>query len=406
MSKPQDIFGASTPKTALNKPMFHVQDQKAYNVDGGTSIADTWTKRDLNTVILNQIPGASLGTNSVNLPAGTYYVEGGFVSDNSTGIRSVIASIFKDGAKVLQGTSEWGAANVRIKPMVSGVVTMANSGFIDLRYYDGLGQATIGLGTNNNTGSITDATINSIYSDLKIYQLDATVQTPVLVSDKLYPLPGNCMVTGNMHGLEYVRNGNNQVSIYPGICMDSLNTTVLTLSNQQNLNLPTTINTIFNLFLCSDGVVRYDTDVNGTNIVGTLFRRWIGFVRNNVSGVICGFTMARDLMLFTKASENIITLNVTTTYTQFDHSIMIPISRILEIQYGVRDASVNEYLLASDDGVNESFWAGQSTSSADDINFGVWGAYTYSITTFNPNRYFRASSTVIDLLCHAVRMRR
>ena len=284
---------------------------------------------------------------------------------------------------------------------------MANSGIIDLRYYIGLAVATTGLGASNNGGSITDATINSIYSDLKIYQLDATVQTPVLVSDKLFPLPGNCMVTGNMHGLEYVRNGNNQVSIYPGICMDSLNTTVLTLSNQQNLNLPTTINTIFNLFLCSDGVVRYDTDVNGTNIVGTLFRRWIGFVRNNASGVICGFTMTGNWMQFTKASENVITQSVITTYSQFDHSAMIPTSRILEIQYGVRDASVSESIYASEDGVNTLVIVGTTATTVDDTNVNVWGSTgSGTVNTFNPNRYFKTQTSTTDLLCKSVRMRR
>ena len=73
--KPTDFFGASQ-NSVLNKPFMHVQDQKAYNVDGGSSVADTWTSRDLNTVILNQIPGASLVSNGIQLPAGTYYIEG------------------------------------------------------------------------------------------------------------------------------------------------------------------------------------------------------------------------------------------------------------------------------------------------------------------------------------------
>jgi len=54
----------------------HVQDQKPSGTDGGTFAAGSWVTRDLNTVVTNTIEGASLASNSVNLPAGTYYIEG------------------------------------------------------------------------------------------------------------------------------------------------------------------------------------------------------------------------------------------------------------------------------------------------------------------------------------------
>jgi hypothetical protein len=396
MSKPQDVFGSYSPKSALNKPLFHVQDKVGVGVASQTFVLGMM-QRNLNTVITNQIPGASLGTNSVNLPAGTYYIDGSAILYDASGYTAK-AVITDNGGNVLLQGPNIGVYTSKVTP-VSGNITLSSAVTIKLQ------QFTV-TASSENCGSAASSIYPEIYSDLKIWQLDTTIQTPVLVSDKLFPLPGNCMVTGNMHGLEYVKNAANQVSIYPGICMDSLNTTMLTLSNQQNLNLPTTVSTIFNLFLCNDGVVRYDTDVNGANL-STYKIRWFGFVRNNAAGTICGFTMSGNWMQFTKASENVITSVVVTTYTQFDHSAMIPTSRISEIQYGVRDASVSESIYASDDGTNTLVIVGTTATTVDDTNVNVWGSTgSGTVNTFNPNRYFKTQTSTTDLLCKSVRMRR
>src|SRR5690606_17712489 len=49
--------------------------QKATTTDGGSASADTTVTRDLNTVVVNEITGASLSDDIVTLPAGTYYCE-------------------------------------------------------------------------------------------------------------------------------------------------------------------------------------------------------------------------------------------------------------------------------------------------------------------------------------------
>jgi len=50
-----------------------VQDQKVAGTNGGTAIANTWTARALNAIQTNSITGASLASNTVTLPAGTYH---------------------------------------------------------------------------------------------------------------------------------------------------------------------------------------------------------------------------------------------------------------------------------------------------------------------------------------------
>lgn len=60
---------------ATQQQVLHVRDEKAYNVSGGTFTAGSWRQRDLNTVVTNTIPGATLSDNKITLPVGRYHIE-------------------------------------------------------------------------------------------------------------------------------------------------------------------------------------------------------------------------------------------------------------------------------------------------------------------------------------------
>jgi hypothetical protein len=53
-------------------PTLYIEDQKTANTAGGTFTSGAWYKRDLNTVVINEISGASLASSQITLPAGTY----------------------------------------------------------------------------------------------------------------------------------------------------------------------------------------------------------------------------------------------------------------------------------------------------------------------------------------------
>lgn len=59
-----EIFGSN--------PLLFVRDEKASGTAGGDFNTGAWRTRTLNTVVKNQITGASLAANQVTLPAGTY----------------------------------------------------------------------------------------------------------------------------------------------------------------------------------------------------------------------------------------------------------------------------------------------------------------------------------------------
>ena len=61
------------PQQYLKKPLLHVQDQKPTGTGGGTSVSGD-NERPLNTVLTNEIAGASLDSNKITLPAGEYFI--------------------------------------------------------------------------------------------------------------------------------------------------------------------------------------------------------------------------------------------------------------------------------------------------------------------------------------------
>ncbi len=61
-------------KNPIPNEYLHIEDQKASGTDGGTFASGSWQTRDLNTIVLNTIPGASLSANQITLPVGEYKI--------------------------------------------------------------------------------------------------------------------------------------------------------------------------------------------------------------------------------------------------------------------------------------------------------------------------------------------
>ena len=406
--KPQDFFGA-TPNTVLNKPMFHVQDKVAIGTAPQT-FSTGLLQRNLNTVIVNQISGAALVSNGVSLPAGTYYVEGHAAW--SVGAAGDIGRVLiTDGNNNILLQSLNRQIYYSGYGIVSGNITLATAGSIKL-------QQRIPTSTGAVNGVLLNNTDSEVYSDLKIWQLDTTVKTPVLSSNSLYPLPGTSFVEGNMYGLEYARTGNNQVTVQPGICMDSLNTTLLSLAAQQVVNLAATVNGLFYLFLCNDGVVRSDTDVNGANLSAYKIR-WIGYVPNNSSGIVKLFAFKGGLineMWFDRFAEN--TINSTTAppaniTTAIDISSFIPISRVGKATFGAESVTGIQYVAIGNVSGSEAatiYSQTQYKASGDIFEWGQLGVSVF-LPLLSGNIYwgygtYPNNSGTTQLAIHAVKIRR
>ena len=322
MSRLADFF--KTGGQYEHSPMMHVQDQKPNGTDGGASAAGT-VKRDLNTVLNNDIVGASLSANDITLPAGTYYIEANAVSYQSNRHSNYLYDA-TSAATLLESLNGYSGAldNTSASPVMAGEIVLTQATVLELYTETSTAKATYGLGVALSHGD------HETYSSIKIWQLDAIKTSPIIHDNKLYPLPGNTYVTGDMYGLEYSYAGANSITVDAGICYDSLNTTLLTGSASQAVAIGTTINQIYNLFLCDDGVVRTDTFVDGDSL-GAYKIRWIGFVITDSAGNIINFKNIGNQLTWHSATRPVVASSITTAWVEYNLSNLIPVTRLVDI---------------------------------------------------------------------------
>lgn len=310
---PVGVIG-DTGGTGQSKPLLHVQDQKPQGTSGGNMVSSTWTARDLNTVLTNDISGASLSSNVITLPAGEYYVEGAQLLNANSTHRLVHSAIYVDGLEVLRGPAGDVYRGVDITHTIAGRISLTSSSDVELYYYSN-GAETNGLGVASDEGV-------GVFSDLRIWQLDAEKEYPRVYQPVNQPVTG-AYVTGNIFGGELVYNDTTTVDVNPFSCMSDDLTTELAINATTNVDLGTpSINTTYHIFAvkyaggtfgCED-----DTDVNGATLPATVaYKRWLGFLRTDSSGNIEDFRMFGDEIEFKKPGGIDVTGNPITSASVF-----------------------------------------------------------------------------------------
>lgn len=156
-------------KQAINtgkQAYIHVRDQKAASTDGGTSSVGI-NVRALNTVVHNGITGASLASNKVTLPAGTYAVQARVpaygANRHHAWLRTDTGTILAIGG----GQYASSASGVSNDSVVQGKFTLAAQANLEVAHYFSSGLAANGLGTAGSSGSIAE-----VYTDMIIARLD------------------------------------------------------------------------------------------------------------------------------------------------------------------------------------------------------------------------------------------
>jgi len=140
--------------------LLHVQDQKADGTGGGTGTAGAFNIRDLNTVLTNEITGASLSSNQITLPSGTYYAEGTSASFDSNFVKTTLYNV-TDSTYELIGMNVV-SDQMEIAP-VSGRFTISAQKVFEVRHFKRF---------NTNLGaSRTEDTVIEVYTDIKIWKV-------------------------------------------------------------------------------------------------------------------------------------------------------------------------------------------------------------------------------------------
>jgi hypothetical protein len=164
------LKGTSTSIVNPFMNYINVQDQKSSGTNGGTFTSGAWQTRDLNTVVTNNISGASLSSNQITLPAGKYRIK---ANAPAQGVNAHKAKIYNitGAADLLIGTSENATDpvttdNVVTKSTVSGEFTLGASSSIELQHRCVDTEATAGYGPASGFGVV------EVYSYIEIWKLD------------------------------------------------------------------------------------------------------------------------------------------------------------------------------------------------------------------------------------------
>lgn len=150
------IVSASGTCSNCAPKIFIAVDQKVATA-GGSSIAGNQV-RTLNTVRANTITGASLGSNQVTLPIGTYRITASapaFIVDKHQIFWWSVTAV----TTTVSGTSEYNDAAtnaVQTRSLLDGRFTISTTTVFELRHYTQGVRATNGLGVTTGNGSTTD----------------------------------------------------------------------------------------------------------------------------------------------------------------------------------------------------------------------------------------------------------
>jgi hypothetical protein len=145
--------------------LLHIRDEKASGTHGGTS-QTSYTTRDLNTSLTNEISGASLASSQITLPSGTYYIRAfapAYASDRHTiKLRNIT-----DSTDTLLGTSVYaeGSNTNYNMSMVTGRFTISSQKTFAIQHRCQTSTASTGFGISK------DMSETNVYTDVQIWKV-------------------------------------------------------------------------------------------------------------------------------------------------------------------------------------------------------------------------------------------
>ena len=145
--------------------LFHVRDEKSSGTNGGTS-ETSFTKRDLNTSVTNEISGASLASSVITLPSGTYYILASAPAYSSARSKLKLRNT-TDSSDTIIGTTEYSDNGnaVMTRSYVTGRFTIAAQKNFELQHKVSVSTGTNGLGVQSDSG------LTEVYTDCQIWKV-------------------------------------------------------------------------------------------------------------------------------------------------------------------------------------------------------------------------------------------
>jgi hypothetical protein len=167
------VSGAVLEAAQLNSVLDNFQDMaifnetQAANTSGGTFTSGAWTKRTLNTTIINNI-GATLTTSVIALPAGTYYIHATAPAAD-VGRHKLRLQNTTDATTTLVGNSASAAntlsAILQTDAQIRGTFIITGTKNFEIQHYCAVTANTRGLGVESNFG------VSEIYTIVQIVRI-------------------------------------------------------------------------------------------------------------------------------------------------------------------------------------------------------------------------------------------
>lgn len=141
-----------------------VSDQKSSGTAGGGTTSGSTATRTINTVDTNSMTGASLASDQVTLPAGTYKYN--IRAPSLAGQHKAFLFNVSDGVNVGFGSSALGSTGVSTDSFISGSFTITSNKNFRVIHYTANTQATNGFGA-----PVSIASVNEVYTEAEFWKV-------------------------------------------------------------------------------------------------------------------------------------------------------------------------------------------------------------------------------------------
>ena len=143
----------------------NVRDEKSTGTDGGTHTTGIQT-RTLNTEVVNTITGASLASDQVTLPAGTYYVDATCEQVRCLRFKAFWYNITDAADEIIGNCGQTtSTGDYATTARVRGKFTIAAEEVFELRMYGSSTRADYGHGKASDDG------LTEVYANVQIWKL-------------------------------------------------------------------------------------------------------------------------------------------------------------------------------------------------------------------------------------------
>ena len=150
---------------AFEGRLLHVRDEKGPTTNGGSSSVGDNT-RDLNTVLTNEISGATLSSNQITLPSGVYYISASVPAYQSDRHRAFLYNV-TDSSDELIGSSALAreVENHHNHSFIKGRFFISSSKTFEIRQYFQKQNSDVGYGISTQDGRST------VYTEVEIWKV-------------------------------------------------------------------------------------------------------------------------------------------------------------------------------------------------------------------------------------------